>query len=117
MSYLRAGFLAILAIVLVTVALANRGPVTVSLLPGELSGLLGLSWTATLPFYLIIFVAIIAGILIGFIWEWLREHRYRSTAARERRERQRLEREVRDLKVDEAKGDDVLALLDAPKRT
>jgi len=117
MSYLRAGFLGLLAIVLVTVALANRGPVTVALLPAEMSGLLGLSWAATLPLYLVIFAAIIAGILIGFVWEWLREHRYRSAAVRERREREKLEREMRNLKTDEARGDDVLALLDAPKRT
>lgn len=117
MFYLRAGFLAALAIILVTVALANRGPVTFALLPSELSGLVGFAWTVTLPLYLVIFLAIVAGIFIGFVWEWLREARIRSTAARERRERQRLEREVRNLKVDEAKGDDVLALLEQPKRT
>lgn len=117
MFYLRFGFLGALAIVLVTVALANRGPVTFSLLPADLASLIGFGWAVTLPLYLVIFVAIVAGILIGFVWEWLREHRFRSTAVRERRARERLEREVRTLKVDEAKGDDVLALLDAPKRT
>ena len=114
MFYLRAAFLAAIAIVLVTVALANRDPVTVSLLPAGLAGLLGFSQAATLPLYIVIFLAIVAGILIGFVWEWLREHQYRSTAVRERRARETLERKVRDLKVDEAKGDDVLALLDAP---
>ena len=44
--------------------------------------------------FLVIFAGIVAGLLIGFVWEWLREHRFRSTAARERRERERLEREI-----------------------
>ena len=78
---------------------------------------LGFSWSATVPLYLIIFLAIVAGIAIGYAAEWLREYRYRSTASKEHRELQRLQREVRDLKVDEAKGDDVLALLDDAKRT
>lgn len=117
MFYLRMAFLLILAICLVTVALANRGPVTFSLLPPELSGLMGFSWAVTLPLYGVIFIAIVAGIFIGFVWEWLREHRFRSTAAKERRERERLEREMRDLKTDEGKGDDVLALLEQPRRT
>ncbi|MDJ1009298.1 MAG: lipopolysaccharide assembly protein LapA domain-containing protein [Paracoccaceae bacterium] len=116
MFYLRVGFLLALAIVLITVALANREAVTFALLPGDVSGLLGFSWSVTLPLYGLIFIAIVAGILIGFVWEWLREHRFRSTAARERRARERLEREMRDLKVDEAKGDDVLALLDGTGR-
>lgn len=117
MFYIRVGFLSALAIVLVTVALANRGPVTFSLLPAELSGLVGFAWTITLPLYAVIFVAIVAGILIGFVWEWLREHRFRSTAVKERRAREKLEREVKTLKTDEAKGDDVLALLDDAGRT
>ncbi|MEL7027365.1 MAG: LapA family protein [Pseudomonadota bacterium] len=117
MFYIRVLFWGALAVVLLTVALANRGPVTFSLLPAEMGGLLGFSWSATVPLYLIIFLAIVAGIAIGYAAEWLREYRYRSTASKEHRELQRLQREVRDLKVDEAKGDDVLALLDDAKRT
>lgn len=117
MSYLKAGFLAILAIVLVTISIANREPVTFSLLPADLSGLMGFSWAITLPLYLIIFVAIGSGILIGFVWEWMREYHFRSSARNERRQRQRLEKQVRDLKVDEAKGDDVLAILENPSKS
>lgn len=117
MFYIRVGFWAILAIVLLTVAVANRGPVTFNLLPAELGELIGFNWAMTVPLYLVIFVAIVAGLAIGYMAEWLREYRYRSTASREHRELERLKKEVRTLKVDEAKGDDVLAILDEPRRT
>ncbi len=117
MFYIRVAFWGALAIVLLTVALANRGPVTFNLLPPDLGGLMGYNWAITVPLYMIVFVAIIAGIAIGYAAEWLREYRYRSTASREHRELERLQREVRDLKVDEGKGDDVLAILDDASRT
>jgi len=113
MRYIRYAFLAALAVVLVTVALANRGTVTLHLLPEELGGFLGWSWTLTLPLFIVIFGGIIAGILIGFVWEWFREHRQRVEAATFRREKDRLSHEVRKLKSsDPATGDDVLALLE-----
>ena len=113
MRYIRYGFLAALAIVLVTMALANRAVVTLHLLPAEVSGFLGFSWTITLPLFIVIFGGIIAGILIGFVWEWLREHRQRAEAAAARRERDRLAREVEKLRgPSPEKGDDVLALIE-----
>lgn len=48
MRYIRYAFLAALGVVLITVALANRGDVTLNILPGELSGFLGWSWS--IPF-------------------------------------------------------------------
>lgn len=113
MRYIRYAFLAAIAVVLITVALANRGFVTLHLLPEELSGFLGYSWTLSLPLFIVIFIGVIAGILIGFVWEWLREHRQRAEAAAHKRERDRLAREVERLKGPRAeKSDDVLALLD-----
>ena len=113
MRYIRYGFLAALAIVLITVALANRAPVTLNLLPEGLTGFLGFSWTISLPLFLVIFGGIVAGILIGFIWEWMREHHHRAEASRARREAERLTREVEKLRgASPEKGDDVLALLE-----
>ena len=113
MRYIRYGFLAALAVVLITVALANRGTVTLNLLPDGLSGFLGFSWTVSLPLFVVIFGGIVAGILIGFFWEWLREYRQRSEAAAARRERDRLAREVEKLRgPSPEKGDDVLALIE-----
>lgn len=112
MRYLRYAFLAALGVVLVTVALANRDSVTLHLLPPELAGFLGFSWAVSLPLFIVIFLGIVAGIFVGFIWEWLREYRQRSEAQQHRREKDRLAREVERLKGPSGEQDDVLALLD-----
>jgi len=116
MRYLRYAFLAILAVCLITVALANRDDVTLRLLPTELANLFGLTGTTTLPLFLVIFGGIVAGILIGFVWEWFREFKQRADAAAMKRENQRLLKEVARLRVAEPEPelqDDVLALLEA----
>ncbi|WP_298568148.1 LapA family protein [uncultured Aliiroseovarius sp.] len=113
MRYIRYTFLAVLAIALMTVAFANRDTVTLNLLPQDLSGFLGWSWSMTLPLFVVIFAGVIAGVLIGFIWEWFREHKIRAEGARHRRERDQLAREVKTLREPKARtGDDVLALID-----
>jgi uncharacterized integral membrane protein len=113
MRYIRYVFLAILTICLVTVALANRGLVTLKAMPDTFAGYLGLSPTIELPLFIVIFLGITAGLLIGFVWEWLREHRHRAEARTRGREVIHLEREVARLKGEKNEGkDDVLALLD-----
>jgi lipopolysaccharide assembly protein A len=114
---LRYVFLAILAVVLLTVALANRAPVALRLMPDGVGEFLGLGGTVEMPLFLIIFGGIVAGLLIGFVWEWFREAKYRSTSTNKTREVSRLERELavlRDIKAEPA--DDVLALLDRPRK-
>ncbi|PZX11555.1 LapA family protein [Celeribacter halophilus] len=114
MRYIRYAFLAALAVVLVTVAIANRDVVTLNLLPAELATLSGVTLSVSLPLFVVIFGAIIAGLLIGFVWEWMREYKHRSAASTHKREKEKLAREVSKLKTDKAKneGDEVLALLE-----
>ena len=113
MRYVRYFVLGAIAVALITVAIANRGPLTIRLLPEELEGLFGLSWQVTLPAFLILLSAVLVGVLLGFVWEWVREHRFRAEAVAERKERERLEREIKKSAApSEAKGDDVLALLE-----
>ena len=112
MRYIRYLVLGVIAIALIAVAVANRGPLTVRLLPAELEGLFGWTWQVTLPAFLILLAAVLVGVLLGFVWEWVREHRFRAEAVSERRERQRLEAEVRKTAPKPDKGDDVLALLE-----
>ncbi len=114
MRYIKYAFLGLLAVCLVIVALANRDPVTLRLLPGELSGFLGYSWQLSLPLFLVVLLGLAIGLFIGFVIEWAREHRYRAEARRERREKERLAREVGRLRQPGAggRGDDVLALLE-----
>ncbi len=85
MKYIRYLFLLCLAVVLIAVALA----------------------------FVVIFGGVVAGLLIGFVWEWLREHKHRVEVDRKAREVGKLEREVKKLKGEKNRGkDDVLALLD-----
>ena len=113
MRYIRYAFLGGLAVVLISVAMANRGPVTLRLLPDELAAPLGLSWSTELPLFLIILASVIAGLLIGFVWEWLREAKHRSAATQHKREAGRLAREVDRLKTQKNEPEDeVLALID-----
>lgn len=105
--------LAVLALGLIALALSNRGMVELRALPPEAGDFLGFAWAVQVPLFLVIFAAILLGLFIGFVWEWLREHRIRSDAARTRREAARLSREVSRLRQDKAgPKDDVLALLD-----
>ena len=114
MRFIRYALLALLAIVLVTVALANAGLVTLRLLPAELAGFFGAGWEVELPLFLVVLLGVALGLLIGFVWEWTREHHYRAEARRQRRERERLEREVAVTRpaARGRRGDDVLALLE-----
>ncbi|MCT4556599.1 MAG: LapA family protein [Pelagimonas sp.] len=116
MRYIRYAFLAALAIVLITVALANRGAVSLHLLPEGLIGVPGLGVLAQsieLPLFAVILVSILAGILIGFVWEWLREHKFRAEATRKQGEVRKLERELKKTQNERDKDkDEVLAILD-----
>jgi len=113
MRYIRYALLALLTIALVTVALANRNVVSLHLLPDSLAGILGMRNTLELPLFLVIFAGIVAGLLIGFVWEWFRELRLSSEASRVKRDVKKLAREVDRLKGGKGEPtDEVLALLE-----
>lgn len=116
-AYLRYGFLAILAAIFVIVALANRTLTTVKLLPDTLASLLGFNIGFTLPLFMVLGLAIVLGLMMGFIWEWLREHSYRAEAARAQREATALRAKLAEAASAPASAtkskDDVLALVDA----
>jgi fructose-specific phosphotransferase system IIC component len=115
MRYIRYGLLIALGAALVTVALANRDIVTLRLLPPDLALLLGFDQAVHLPLFAVIFGGIVAGVLIGFVWEWLREHKHRVVAAEKSREAARLAQEVARVAPPPPK-DEVLALLDPPRK-
>lgn len=106
-------FLISVGIVLIVLAVANRDPVTLRLLPDELAHLAPVPPPVTVPLFLTIFAGIIIGLLIGFFWEWMRERKHRLTASARRREIAKLENEVDGLKREKAGDkDSILALLD-----
>jgi lipopolysaccharide assembly protein A len=106
-------FLILVAIALVILALANRDPVTLTVLPQELALWSGVDYAIELPLFLVILGGVVTGLLVGFVWEWLREHRHRSEAKTNRREAQKLEREVEALKGRrDPNRDEILALVE-----
>ena len=57
MIFLRYLFLGLLALCLLVLALANRGAVTLRLLPEEIGTRLGLDLSITLPLFIVLFIA------------------------------------------------------------
>lgn len=116
LRYLRYLVLAVIAVVLVTMALANRNLVMIKLMPDDLAAMLGRNFQIELPLFLVMFGGIVSGVLIGFIWEWAREHKHRRTAKGASKQVSRLERELAAMRdATSLPQDDVLALLDKPK--
>jgi len=113
MRYIRYASIAVFAIALIVVALANRGMVRVQVLPEEIAPLAALNPSYEVPLFVVIFAGILAGLIIGLLWEWIREAGERAAAARQAREMERLKSELRRLKGDRHQGkDEVLAILE-----
>lgn len=116
MAYLRLGVSVVIALILATIALANRDFVAVQLFPETIGSLIGFNFGFGLPLFILLGLAIGLGLMMGFIWEWLREHSYRAEAARLRRRVDVLERDLARLEKAApavAHKDDVLAVLEA----
>jgi uncharacterized integral membrane protein len=114
LRFLKYLFLILVAVALVLMALANRETVVIEMVPEALVGWFGIQYAVQLPLFLVILGAVMVGILVGFVWEWLREYRFRVDAKTHKRTAQALEREVKTLKGstgNDAK-DDILALVD-----
>jgi uncharacterized integral membrane protein len=99
----------ILAIVVV-LAVANREAVTLQLLPQGLDRVMQRS--IELPLFVVILGSVVVGMAIGYLFEWLREHKHRRRASQKAQEAARLNREVAQLRKETGRPeDDVLALL------
>lgn len=113
-------FLGVFTLCLVTLALANAEVVTLRLLPDEFAAMAGIPNAIRLPLYLILMGAIALGLILGYLGEWIREHKQRSEGKRAKRDANALEREVKRMRRDGGSGgdddDDLIALLDGPGR-
>lgn len=104
-------FLATIMVAIIILGLANREPVTLQLLPSGIRNILPLE--IELPMYVVILGSILTGLLIGYILEWLREHKHRRLASEKKREARMLKSEVETLKKKHmSPEDEVLAILD-----
>jgi len=86
MKTLRYIVLGVVLFFCVTVALANRAPVTLALWPDTMSAFLGFGYSITLPLFAIVSGALGLGLVMGLMWEWVRERSIRSDASKARKE-------------------------------
>lgn len=113
MRYVRYAFLGVLGIVLVSVSVANRDIIVLRLMPDGLADFFGFNMRIAMPVFAVVLGGIVAGLVIGFIWEWLREYKHRRRATDSSRQVRRLEREINRLKDEKHRDkDEVLAILD-----
>jgi len=113
MRFIKYLFLGVVALMLIVVAVANRQLVELQLLPKDLAAFIPFSGQITVPLFLVIFGGILAGLLIGFIWEYLREFKIRNNLSKTSKQVRHLEREVGKLREKTGEGkDEILALLE-----
>ena len=79
-----------LAVIIIAFAVANRQTVTVSFDPFSSTAP---AYSATLPLFVLIFVLVILGVIVGGVAAWFRQGKWRRLA-------RRLEGDVRDLHVE-----------------
>ena len=93
-NFLKALILFPIAILVVLLAVANRGPVTLSLDPFSREAP---EIAVTLPLFAVIFGAVMLGVFIGGMAAWLAQ-------AKHRRAERHYKREARRLRADTARG-------------
>ena len=86
-NFLKALILLPLAILVVLLAVANRGPVTLSLDPFSREAP---EIAVTLPLFAVIFGAVMLGVVIGGMAAWLAQGKHRRAERRYKREARRL---------------------------
>lgn len=103
--------LGVLMIGIIVLSVANRGAVEVRLLPEGMSEVFQRS--IEVPLYAVSLASILTGLLIGYILEYLREHKHRRMASQKKREAHELQNEVAKLrKRNLSDEEEVLAILD-----
>lgn len=115
---LRYVLIGLVGLCLLTFSLSNTTPVLIKAMPDDLAAFLGVSWQIELPLFLVMLGGVVTGLLVGFVWEWLREHKHRATARTKAKEVSKLERELSVMRdSNTVPQDDVIALIDGPKQS
>lgn len=113
MRYIRYLIVGLIVAALVIVAMANRAMVTLTVLPESLEKLANWNYSVNLPLFIVAFGGMAVGLLLGYLFEWMRERKHRVEVSKRQRQVRSLNREVTRLKADTAQDkDDVLAILD-----
>ena len=109
--YIRVIFLTCLSIIILTLAVANREFVDIRILPSELEGFFGGGMIFSIPIFVLFLCGVIFGLLVGFVWEWIREMKHRSASSRKSKELAKVENELSQLKRESGHNEDEIMLL------
>jgi uncharacterized integral membrane protein len=101
------------AIVVMALAVVNNQPVTIAFDPFTPQTPF---YAVTVPLYVIFFVALMLGIVLGGVGTWTRQGRFRKAARRNRREAARWRVEAERLRGEPAQGPAGATALPAPRR-
>ncbi|WP_323769499.1 LapA family protein [Antarctobacter sp.] len=116
MRYVLYAFYAILLIVLTVVCVANLQWVTLNTLPEGLTRLPQmdrLAFSVEVPLFAVALGFLVLGWVLGEVYEWLREYKYRAEASAKKTEVRKLERQLKKTQAERDKDkDEVLAILD-----
>lgn len=112
MRFLKGLVLLPVAVVVVLLAVANRGPVLLSFDPISEAPVLSL----TLPLYAILFGAVALGVIVGGSSAWIAQGANRRAQRRHRREAERLRAEAERLRAAVARTREGVPALPAPGR-
>jgi len=103
--------LGLLAVILITLGVANMAAVDLYLLPASLFG--DVFSIKGIPLAVVILAAVLAGFLAGLVIEFMREHKQRRVADEKRREIVKLRQEVSRLRAKLGDDEDELPRIPA----
>ena len=83
----------------------------IRILPSELEGFLGGGMIFSIPIFVLFLCGVIFGLLVGFVWEWIREMKHRSASSRKSKELAKVENELSQLKRESGQNEDEILLL------
>lgn len=83
----------------------------IRILPSELEGFLGGGMIFSIPIFVLFLCGVIFGLFVGFVWEWIREMKYRSASSRKSKELAKVENELSQLKRESGQNEDEIILL------
>jgi uncharacterized integral membrane protein len=107
---------ALVGLVLIFFGLSNTETVVLNLLPENFDGVGFVSSRYVLPIFLLVYLAILTGILFGIVYEYFREHKYRLKLRQNEKELRLLRKKINELNSNKVIGDtEILNILDEIK--
>ena len=105
MRYFKLLIWVLVSIILVIFALGNNQAVQVYLLPSTFTHTLVSRSIFSIPLFIVVYLALLIGVVFGFIFEYFREYKYRLDLRKNKKELRSLRIEVQELKLKTVNAD------------